>query len=261
MASVTQRIKQISQPNGGYVPPSKFKVVQQIDERILFDKENVHPSTVGMVVDYMTRFLSGTSPKEAFKISLLGANRAEKVGISDARADAFVLLKHIKGLDDESIQCACELVRYDVWARNPIDAIKSLKSEYEPPNKDTIANIVVMIERSLTFIKEYGPIKEDGFTFEKDGYTSTVDSGDGDFLTKDTLWDFKVSKNPLSTKQSLQLAMYYIMGKHSKKEIFLPITNVGVFNPRLNIIYTLNMNDIEAGIIKDIEDNVICYDK
>ena len=37
------------------------------------------------------------------------------------------------------------------------------------------------------------------FTFE--GYTSIIDSGDGDFLTEDTLWDFKVFKTTTTEKQ------------------------------------------------------------
>jgi len=38
-----------------------------------------------------------------------------------------------------------------------------------------------MVNRNMTFWKKYGLIAQDGFTFE----------ADGDFLTTDTLWDFK----------------------------------------------------------------------
>lgn len=48
-----------------------------------------------------------------------------------------------------------------------------------------------------------------GFTF-KGGYSPIVTAGDGDYLTKDTLWDFKVSKKELNSKHTLQLLMYYI---------------------------------------------------
>ena len=56
------------------------------------------------------------------------------------------------------------------------------------------------------------------FTFEPTGYTKIVNAGDGDFLTKDTLWDFKVSKSKIDRKQTLQILMYWIMGKHSGKK-------------------------------------------
>ena len=59
-----------------------------------------------------------------------------------------------------------------------------------------------MIERSILFFKQYGPITKEGFTFEG-GYTKNISTGDGDFLTRDTLWDFKVSKNkPLARRVS-----------------------------------------------------------
>lgn len=42
-----------------------------------------------------------------------------------------------------------------------------------------------MVERSLKFVEEYGPIILEGFTFEG-GYTDIVQAGDGDFITEDT---------------------------------------------------------------------------
>ena len=60
------------------------------------------------------------------------------------------------------------------------------------PDQATIANIRIMVERSLSFFKAFGPVTADGFTMEG-AYTATITTGDGDFLTKDTLWDFKVT--------------------------------------------------------------------
>ncbi len=42
-------------------------------EKILNEKEKFHASLIGLAVDYLTRFLMGTSAEEAFKISLQGA--------------------------------------------------------------------------------------------------------------------------------------------------------------------------------------------
>lgn len=52
-----------------------------------------------------------------------------------------------------------------------------------------------MVDRSVEFWKSYGPIVKDGFDFKPNGYARTVDRGDGDYLTADTIWDFKVSLN------------------------------------------------------------------
>ena len=77
----------------------------------------------------------------------------------------------------------------------------------------------------------------DGFTFE-DAYTEKIDSGDGDFLTKDTMWDFKVSINEPTTKHTLQLLIYFLMGKQTGKRKFKALEKIGIFNPRLNHVYT-----------------------
>lgn len=72
--SVTQRIKQVKQPRGGYINPRTMNVVELgggIDE--LNPEENVHASLVGLAVDYLTRFMSGSSVEESFKISMMGA--------------------------------------------------------------------------------------------------------------------------------------------------------------------------------------------
>ena len=92
------------------------------------------------------------------------------------------------------------------------------------------------------------------------GYTSTVNSGDGDFITEDTLWDFKVIKTKPTNKHTLQLLMYWIMGMHSGQEIYKNIKRLGIFNPRLNKAYTLDVSKISEDIISTVEREVICYD-
>ena len=116
-----------------------------------------------------------------------------------------------------------------------------------------------MVQRSVEFWENYGPIVKDGFTFEPNGYTETVNSGDGDYLTTDTLWDFKVSKSKPTNKNTLQLLMYWIMGQHSGQEIYKNIQNLGIFNPRLNEVYLLNINTISKEIITEVEKDIICY--
>lgn len=139
-----------------------------------------------------------------------------------ALGNAKKLLKGIKGLDNESVSNACKLVGYDVCFRAGVIGYKPV--EEIKPDSDTIENIVIMVKRSLAFWKEYGPITKDGFTFEG-GYTDIVSSGDGDYLTEDTLWDFKVSKEEPKSKYTLQLLMYYIMGCHSIHPEFQKIEN------------------------------------
>lgn len=95
--------------------------------------------------------------------------------------------------------------------------------------------------------------------FEPNGYTSKVSSDDGDFLTEDTLWDFKVLKYNPNNKHTLQLLMYWIIGQHSYKEEFKNITKPWIFNPRLNKICSYGMKFVSPETIAEVEREGICY--
>ncbi len=278
MPSVTGRINEIKQPRGGYIKPANLKTIEMDDGNVLGLEENVHGSVVGLVVDYMTRFLMGAKKEEAFAISIQGALCAVNLGKKDAPKIVQELLAKVTKLDDASIFNACKVVTFDVWYRNPTGAFLAKDYAEINPDKPTIDNIKTLILRSLEFFKKYGPITKDGFTFEpvngsrKDyakmietgkgswgGYTATVKTGDGDFLTSDTLWDFKVSKSKPTNKHTLQLLMYWIMGQHSGQPVFKGITKLGLFNPRLNVVYTIEIKDIPQSTIKEIEEQILCY--
>ena len=190
----------------------------------------------------------------ANEITNLYEELEEELNVSQTNVDIV-----LKAIDEKSITNACKLVTYDVWFRNPMGAIMAKGADDINPDAETIQNIKIMVQRSVKFWEDYGPIVKDGFTFEPNGYTETVDSGDGDYLTADTLWDFKVSKSKPTNKHTLQLLMYWIMGQHSSQKIYKSIQNLGIFNPRLNEVYLLNVNTISKEIITEVERDVICY--
>lgn len=284
MQSVTKRISEIKQPRGGYIRPSDLSVVAFDDGKTLFQSENIHTSIVGLAVDYLTRFLIEKDVRKAFDISLKGVTSAEEHGVKGASNTAETFLKEIEddgGLGDASIIAACRLVTFDVWYRNPRLAPYCESGTGTLPDNNTIDNIRIMIQRGLAFFKVYGPVIKYGFTFEAPnkedavaysnyldlmtdntlfgGYTTTVGCGDGDFLTSDTLWDFKVSKNKPTSKHTLQLLMYWIMGQHSGQAMYKDITRLGIFNPRLNAVYLIDISKISEETIKAVEEDVICY--
>ena len=250
MASVTQRIANVQQPRGGYLPMRLFRKEKLDDRLVLNEKENISAALVGMAVDYLTRFMTGDEAEKAFHISLLGA---EIIGESN---QAKRLLAKVTGLDDRSITAACKLVGFDVCCRASSAAYKPVQEIN--PDAATIENIRIMVDRSLYFWDVYGPVIYSDITFEE-GYTQTVGEGDGDFVTEDTLWDFKVSKTAPTSKHSLQILMYYIMGLHSTHEYLKHISNLGFFNPRLNMVYICPVSSISSEVIAEIEDQVICY--
>lgn len=74
MPSVTQIVGTAHQPRKGYLPLSKFDMIQYEDSRVVSGNYNVHPSLVGLAVDYGTRLMQGTAPREVFSVALAGAS-------------------------------------------------------------------------------------------------------------------------------------------------------------------------------------------
>ena len=54
--------------------------------------------------------------------------------------------------------------------------------------------------------------------------------------------------------------MYWIMGQHSDQDIYKSINKLGIFNPRLNTIYILDMNKVNPDTIRTVEKDIIGYE-
>lgn len=253
MPSVTQRIKDVRQPRGGYLSPKNFHCTDY-DDGIILNEENISPITMGLAIDYMTRVeLSKEKVKDIFIVSIHGAS---VLGEEELR-DVFSLMKKVKkGMSEETIKAVIQLSHYDTAYRAGKHTYK--KDRIIEPDDKTIENIITMTKRSIKFFEEYGPITSTGFTFGK-AYTYLIDAGDGDFLTDSTLWDFKVSVKEPTSRQTLQLLIYYLMGKESKKKEFKNISKIGIFNPRLNKVHEIDISKVDTKTINEVRRKVIGY--
>lgn len=252
MKSVTNRVGKVKQPKGGYVKPRQFEKIELPGggAEELNEIESIAPSLMGLTVDYLTRVVSGTDPAIVFDAAYKGAANTNESHVYER------LLSKVKGLDDASIESVVRLSAFDIAYRVGPYAYRSVWDiEIDFDTKD---NIREMVRRSIAFLEEYGPKVFDGLTFEG-GYTGYVVSGDGDFLTSDTLWDFKVSKNRITTKHTLQLLMYWRMGLHSIHPEYKSVKYLGIYNPRLNLVYRLNVDEIPSDVIDEVETEVIGY--
>lgn len=265
MSTVTRIAKTAKQPYGGYLRLSQFTKHEFYDNHHLNPDENVPAFLIGTVIDYLTRFEISKDALDAFIVSYKGANIAsrmlKKPNILDKFLENIDEMNTLDTLDDTMIIHACKLAAFDVFYRNPTTILmhNSTQANNPDPDKATIDNIRIMMKRSITWLKSFDVTPQYNFTFEPNGYTITVTAGDGDYLTTDTLWDFKVSKTKPTSKHTLQLAMYWIMGQHSGQKIYKPIRNIGIFNPRLNTTWKLNMDTVPITTIHEIENKVIGY--
>lgn len=263
-ATVTQRIATIKQPRGGYLPLKCFTVDQLEDGKILHERENLNPGVVGTVVDNLTRLLSKpvswsdghplnpVTPEEAFDIALAGAERYSPDALDIARSYA----RTVTELDDASIINACKLMAYDAFYR--AGWVAYTDPDTLLPDENTIENIRVMVTRCTEFFDSHGPITCLGPTFD-DAYTETVSEGDGDLLTHDAIWDIKTSTSKPRPRDTLQVYMYYLMGKRSSRSEYISVTKMGIFNPRLHVAYSLQAALVEEAVKNTVECEVIGY--
>lgn len=295
MVSVTQRItrynSEVGQPRGGLIHPSMLTRAVIDDEHGVLDYriENLHASVIGIAVDYLSRLTRvrtvrdefSDSVRQVFRVSLRGAERVDAVypgfGVAAAAQEAVASIRSFETergrvmavIDEGTVRAACQLAGYDVGGRNdPRLWSPEHGAAGIVPNEMTITHVASMLARTQAFFAEYGPVTKDGFVFadpvryllgEPGGYTDLVDSGDGDFLTTDTLWDMKVSVNNPTKDQTLQLLMYFLMGKESGLPEFARLTHVGLFNPRLGTVHRLAVADVPAETIQTIRRDVIGY--
>lgn len=238
------------QPRGGYLPPRQFDQSQYSDGISLNEKENIPTGIVSLVVNYLTRYMTGDDLHDAFYSPIVSALylgetlRAEKA------------LKLITGIDDVSVMAACQLCAYDLTYRS---GHRSIPVSYLiSPDEKTINNIRSMVLRGIAFFNEHGPVRKFGYTFDR-GYTKTIYDGQGDLMTDDTIWDFKIINTEITSKHTLKLLICYIMGLHSGNECFDHIRFLGIYNPRKNKSYIFDLSDISDQIKQSIEKEVICY--
>ena len=93
-----------------------------------------------------------------------------------------------------------------------------------------------MVNRGVNFLKRFSEVKT-GMTFEG-GYTNIVVNGDCDYLTDNSLIDFKVLRGNVTNNHTLQILMYYLMGLHSiNSSEFQKVKWLALFNPRKNVVF------------------------
>lgn len=262
ISTVTQFAEYSKQPPRGYIPINLFEKKSYNDSKNLNICENIPKSIIGLCVDYLTRFMVDKKKEKAFEISLKGLSLMPndvrmEIGFYESAED---VLKDINGLDDNSIRRACLLCCFDQCYRVGISYYKGFNIRMVLPDVNTINNIRIMVERACSFIKSYGAIVKYGYTFDG-GYSNKIQQGDGDYLTEDTLWDMKVSRKSINIIWTLQVALYWILGKHSQQDCYKSISKIGIFNPRENVAYIAKTKAIPTDIIKNIEDDVIGYER
>lgn len=291
MTSVTQRIAQynreVGQPRGGLVCPQLLTVTQLDDGCAELDSTVENIRNVGPVVRYLSRLTGALVASQAeareaaesiFRTSLAGAQRLSDEGLfPEAHDDAleslsdFSLSMYAGGvasfeLDERAVRAACRLASYEIAQHAGVACYDPADTDRSPDAK-TLSHIIMMTERTHDFLREHGPATAVEFSFaseyeededeETDGYLIALDAGDGDFITEEAVWAYKARSSPPSKDHLLRLLVHYLMGKDSGLPQFRTQTRLGSFNPRMNAMYRLAVDDIPARAIESVRRDII----
>lgn len=247
MPTVTQIVNQLSKSEirQNYITIRSFKHTHYNNQDIISEIQSIKPNTVGIVVDYLTRYKLTHDVKQAFEIPLLVDN--EFFGAVSE------LTSKITTFNKQAIDIAIDLVKYDTYYRAGIDPSET--PSHPKLSTEEYNTIAYLINRSANFIKACvtdNTLKTD-VTFEG-AYNEFVTNGDADYMTKDVLIDLKVSKYPPSEAYAMQLLIYYVMGLNSINSVdFYKLKYLAIFNPKLNTAYTLPVNEISNETIHKVE--------
>lgn len=243
------------QPRGGYLPPKSFKEISFGDDEFIDRKgENIPPGTVGLAVDYLTRFMLFGNLENAFYISSLGVDKyCEYVGSKDIIPDFVANLYNIAGLDRKSIQAAVNTVKFDVFFRSGYqESYADIARSVIDVDKLTANHIKRLVERSIAMLKSFGKPVDKEMVFIH-SYNDILTHGDADYLVDDIIIDMKVSTKPITSKQTLQIFLYYLMGRHEVDDKdYQKLKRIGIINPRMNKAFVYNPADLDPAIYRHI---------
>lgn len=235
--TVTQAVKSAVQPGEGYLP-LEFMVRKEYGHPVA-GPENIRADYVGMAVDYLSRYMLDKDVNHAFEFSLRGMYNCARAYSGELAEYGLSQLDRIKGLDTTSVTAALNAVQFDIFYRRPPASLCDAEIREIKPNECTVSNIVRMVDNTLNFLESVGGAKEYGVNFDLSAFYGRVTRADCDYVTHNAIWEMKTSKYAPKTTDTLQVAVYQLLGAHSDLPIFEGVNYFGIYNPRLDISWGL----------------------
>ena len=251
MTSVTQRTLTVKQPYGGYLPVREMDV-QRFDDGCELSRQGIaEPTLLGTTVDSLFRLRLGGTPEEVFDLAIrvVAAHGVENPAVFHK------CLKEVDWQTNKGVAAAfrlCDLFQYGFsFTMGPVRVNSRLYNKYD------VANARVMLDRLQHWVMDKTVIRN-GFVMPG-GYSEIVNCGDGDLLTQDGLWDIKLLKRSPTSKNTLQLLMYWRMGLRSEEPADFDVSHLGIFNPKLNMEWSARTDQISDDVVEEVERFAIGY--
>ena len=273
----TQIAKMTKQPRGGYINPMDMVCEDMADDEYRaelvdnMDAENLAANVVGVAVDYLLRY-TYEAPSYKGDVIDMECLRVPRHGVRDGTELDLKRFRDVASrmsdgeLDDDTIDAMCMLTAWDTMYRSgmPVDP------DTLHPDAITTKHIRMMVMKSREMM---GKVPDAiGPTFEG-GMPMKIHSADADYIRDEWLVDMKVSKKEVPDKiQTLQLAMYFIMGKYVScdynsnpyRSAFENMQGVEILNPRCGVRWRYHMRNMSKETITEIKEKVMggfdpCY--
>lgn len=224
-----------------FLPYKRTIELDKIDDGLSLG-ENVAGSIIGICVYALTSFVYSEDIK-GLLTCVSGAKGVDhELGLVNEHFDiAKDLLSKIKGLDDDSIICACKLAyyyEYDLYNKyihlTPHDIV------IKEPNVNTISNIRKLVNRNLQYLKRCKHVK---FSYSVNIINSKGLNilGYGDALLDECILDFKCLRGNIENRHLRQLLIYLWGLPEEKKN---KITKIHIYNGRKNQLSYILLKDI-----------------
>lgn len=273
-SSLSKRVKQVMQPKGGYLPISKFQVVNLKDDFKVTNYKNkdqeIFSKLINEVVNSISMYLYTNDFAASFRLAIRGIfsyiNDYKEYSIKYFRDDELTeLMLDFKSkittafnfnLDDEDESNNYEIIRniftvcqfeviarfgyepYKLWKKSRGKKIEvDFKSGTVIPDY-ICRNVIIFIKRTLEFYKNLNKIDFGELLYNSE----LISSGSCDFISKETLWKLQISQFDFKNNRNidevtLKLIISYLMIKnntHYNSKNYSWVSNVGIFNPYIN---------------------------
>ncbi len=275
MSSVSELVDNIEQPAFGILPISYFerKELRQ-DSYVLTNKSSIPAIHLGLIVDYCVKYILGVKLSDILHVEYAGY--AEHIRVSAIRFFDSIseqALTQIYIEDERKNICLSDFVSrvenaetFEEFVTNMLyviqygDFIRNIRFAFNRVgevfttklSEDEIRDILIFFMRTQSWIGTFDKVVP-MYKFKPYGYNNTVTSGEGDFCTENTLWDLKVSNGEPTTKDTLQLLIYYIMAKHSGNKLYKNVNSIGVYNPKLDATWLCDMSKVDSRIVNRVK--------
>lgn len=276
MSSVSELVETIEQPAFGILPVRLFekKELKQ-DSYVVSNNSSIPAVHLGLIVDYCIKYILGVKLSDILHVEYAGYAEHIRVSaikffdsvseqsltqiyIEDERKRICLsdFISRVENAEtfDEFVTNMLYVIQYGDFIRNIGYAYNRVGEVFDTKlSKDELRDILIFFMRTRGWIDTFEKATP-MYKFKPFGYNNTVTSGEGDFCTKNTLWDLKVSNGEPTTKDTLQLLIYYIMAKHSGNRLYKYVDSVGVYNPKLDATWICNMEEVDSSIIRNVQD-------